>query len=138
MRRAAFSAAVLSLIAMPAFAADVTGTWLTPTDDGVVEIAACGASVCGRLITSDDIKANPALTDSKNADAALRSRPLKGLMMLQGFTGSGGNWTGGKIYNPDDGKTYSATLTLEGDSTLKVRGCVIVPFCETQTWKRAK
>lgn len=136
--RIALTAAFLSLAAMPALAADVTGTWMTPTDEGVVEITACGNSVCGKLISSDDIKKNPALTDSKNADASLRSRPLKGLTMLSGFSGAGGSWSGGKIYNPDDGKTYTATLTLKGDNTLEVRGCVFVPLCETQTWTRAK
>lgn len=138
MRKMALTAAFLSVLAVPAFAADVTGTWLTDTDEGVVEITACGSSVCGRLVSSDDIKKNPGLTDSKNADASQRNRTLKGLLLLQGFTGSGGNWTGGKIYNPDDGKTYSATLTLEGDNMLKVRGCVVVPFCQTQTWTRTK
>ena len=137
MRTFAVTAAFLAL-ATPVLAADVTGTWQTPTDEGIVEIAPCGNSVCGKLMSSDDIKKNPALTDAKNADASLRSRPLKGLLMLQGFSGAGGSWSNGKIYNPDDGKTYSATLTLKGDNTLEVRGCVIVPFCETQTWTRLK
>lgn len=137
MRTFVVTAAFLAL-ATPVLAADVTGTWQTPTDEGIVEIAPCGNSVCGKLMSSDDIKKNPALTDAKNADASLRSRPLKGLLMLQGFSGAGGSWGNGKIYNPDDGKTYSATLTLKGDNTLEVRGCVIVPFCETQTWTRLK
>lgn len=136
--RIALTAAFLSLAAAPALAADVTGTWMTPTDEGMVEIKPCGTSVCGTLVSSDDIKKNPALTDSKNSDASLRSRPLKGLLMLSGFSGSGGSWSGGKIYNPDDGKTYTATLTMKGDNTLEVRGCVFVPLCETQTWTRAK
>ncbi|MEW6256369.1 MAG: DUF2147 domain-containing protein [Pseudomonadota bacterium] len=136
--RLASTAVLLTLHAGPALAADVTGTWMTPTDEGIVEIKACGSSVCGTLVSSDDIKKNPALTDSKNADAAQRNRPLKGLLMLSGFTGAGGSWSGGKIYNPDDGKTYTATLTLKGDNTLEVRGCVFVPLCQTQTWTRAK
>ncbi len=132
------AAAAFLALATPAFAADVTGTWQTPTDEGVVEIKACGSSVCGFLMSSDDIRKNPAMTDSKNGEASLRSRPLKGLQILQGFTGSGGSWSNGKIYNPDDGKTYSSTLTLKGDNTLEVRGCVFVPLCQTQTWTRLK
>lgn len=137
MRARLLALAIFTGAAGPALAADVTGTWQTPTDEGVVEITACGTSVCGRLVSSSDIKANPNLTDSKNTDAAQRSRPLKGLLMLQGFTGKGGSWTGGKIYNPDDGKTYASTLELKGDNTLQVKGCVMV-FCETQTWTRLK
>lgn len=131
-------AAALSIAAVPAFAADVTGSWATPTKNGIVEINKCGNSVCGRLVSSDGIKADPALKDVNNSNASLRSRPLKGLQILQGFSGGPAEWTGGEIYNADDGKTYSATLTLDGDNTLKVRGCVIVPFCKTQTWTRSR
>jgi len=122
----------------PAHAADVTGTWLTPSKNGVVEISRCGASVCGRLISSDGIKADPGLKDVNNASASLRTRALKGLTILQGFKGGGAEWTGGEIYNAEDGKTYGATLTLDADDTLKVRGCVIVPLCKTQVWTRSR
>ena len=121
-----------------ALAADVTGSWLTPSRNGVVEIYKCGASVCGRLVSSDGLKADPSLKDVNNADAAQRGRALKGLVILQGFKGAGGNWSDGTIYNAEDGKTYSATLTLEGDDTLKVKGCIFVPLCKTQSWTRAR
>ena len=127
-----------ALVCGPAHAADVTGTWLTPSRNGVVEISRCGASICGRLVASDGLKADPGLKDVNNATASLRTRPLKGLTILQGFTGSGGTWSGGEIYNAEDGKTYGATVTLDADDTLKVRGCVIVPFCKTQVWTRSR
>ncbi|MGO1305745.1 MAG: DUF2147 domain-containing protein, partial [Sphingomonas parapaucimobilis] len=38
----------------------------------------------------------------------------------------------------EEGKTYSAKLTPEGPDTLKVRGCVFVPLCKTQTWTRIR
>ncbi|MFG1464655.1 DUF2147 domain-containing protein [Xanthobacter sp. DSM 24535] len=135
---AALSIAALPIAALPARAADVTGTWATPTKNGLVEITRCGSSVCGRLVSSDGIKADPGLKDVNNSNAALRTRPLKGLQILQGFAGGPAEWTGGEIYNADDGKTYSATLRLDGDNTLNVRGCVIVPFCKTQTWTRSR
>lgn len=124
--------------AVDARAADVLGTWMTPTRNGVVEIFSCGASVCGRLVSSDGLKADPGLKDVNNTDPALRGRALKGLVILQGFKGSGGSWSGGQIYNADDGKVYSASLTLDADGTLKVRGCVVVPLCKTQTWTRGR
>ncbi len=126
------------LAGTPAFAADVTGLWATPTRGGQVEITKCGASVCGRLVSSEGIKADPAIKDANNTDAAQRGRLLKGLLILKGFAGGPTEWTGGEIYNAEDGKTYGATLTLNADDTLNVRGCVFVPLCKTQTWTRVR
>ena len=112
------------------------GHWQTESRHGVVEITRCGGSICGRLLTSDGIRANPNLTDLKNADAAKRTRPLKGIMMLSGFTRDDASWSGGTIYNPENGKTYTSTVTPEGPDRLKVRGCIFVPLCKTQSWTR--
>lgn len=131
-------AAAAAAMAGGALAADVTGTWLTPTDGGQVKIAPCGASVCGRIVAGKQIRADPAVRDENNKDATLRSRPLKGLLMLQGFEGAGGEWSGGTIYNPEDGNTYKASLKLTGPDTLRVKGCVVAPLCKTQVWKRVK
>lgn len=116
----------------------VLGLWKTETRGGVVEIVRCGASVCGRLISSDGLRANPTLRDSNNAEPRLRTRPLKGLTILSGFRQDGAAWSGGRIYNADDGKTYGARLTPSGEHQLKVRSCVFVPLCKTQTWTRLR
>ena len=78
-------AAAAWAVASGACAAEVTGLWLTPTDGGQVQITACGASVCGHLVTGARIKADPSLKDAKNKNPALRSRTLKGLPLIQGF-----------------------------------------------------
>jgi uncharacterized protein (DUF2147 family) len=114
------------------------GRWKTETRNGIVEIGRCGASICGKLVTSDGLNADPTLKDANNKDAALRGRPLKGMTMLSGFTRDGTRWNGGTIYNAEDGKTYAARLTPEGADTLKVRGCIFVPLCKTQTWTRVR
>ncbi|WP_234050472.1 MULTISPECIES: DUF2147 domain-containing protein [unclassified Xanthobacter] len=126
------------LVAGPALAADPTGLWQTPTRGGQVEISKCGASLCGRLVSSEGLKADPGLKDVHNSDAKLRDRPLKGLTILSGFSGGPSEWSGGSIYNADDGKTYSASITLDGADKLKLKGCVIVPLCKTQTWTRLR
>jgi uncharacterized protein (DUF2147 family) len=59
-------------------------------------------------------------------------------LLISGFTADGDAWSGGKIYNPDDGKTYKAKVTPVDANTLKVRGCVFVPLCKTQTWTRVR
>ena len=71
-----------------------------------------------------------------NQDESLRSRPTLGIELLTGFSAADGTeWTGGDIYNPENGKTYRSELELEEANILKVRGCVFI-FCETQTWTR--
>ena len=114
------------------------GRWKTETRGGIVEIQRCGASICGRLLTSDLLRTNPNLKDARNSDAALRGRPLRGLQVLSGFKADGTGWSGGKIYNAEDGKTYTAYVTPEGPNQLKVKGCVFRPLCKTQTWTRVR
>lgn len=139
--KSALTAAVVGaacLVSLPALAADPTGLWQTPTRGGQVEISKCGASLCGRLVASEGLKADPALKDVHNSDTSLRGRALKGVTILTGFSGGPTEWTGGSIYNAEDGKTYSGTIVLDGDNTLKLKGCVMAPLCKTQTWTRLR
>lgn len=133
---------ILALVAAMAAAtpaADtVVGRWKTETKNAVVDIARCGAQLCGTLVSSDAIRANPAFPDAKNPNPALRAKPLKGSRMLSGFTRQGTEWVGGQIYKADEGKTYSGKITPVDANTLKLRGCIFVPLCKTQTWTRAQ
>lgn len=138
MIRTALIVAALGALATPAFAADAIGLWATPGNGGQVEIARCGNSLCGKLVTSDNIKTNPALKDIKNKDESQRTRTLKNLQMLYDFTGGPTKWTGGKVYNPEDGGTYSGTLELISANELKLKGCIVAPLCKTQKWTRIR
>jgi uncharacterized protein (DUF2147 family) len=129
-------AALLFAASVSAGAPDVAGLWLTPTDAGVVKISHCGASLCAELLTSNKIKRDASLKDSHNQDQSLRGRTLKGLELFQDFKGAGGSWTDGRIYNPDDGGTYHATIELQGGDQLKLVGCIFAPLCKTQIWRR--
>lgn len=115
---------------------EFVGRWQTSTKHGVVEIVRCGASICGTLVDSDGIRANPQLRDLNNKDSSQRTRALKGLMILKGFSWKSGTWAGGTIYNGDDGGTYSATLTAEDHNQIKLKGCIVWPLCKTQIWTR--
>jgi len=114
------------------------GRWHTETRNGLVEVEKCGPSICGELIGSDGLRANPNLLDSNNKDASLRGRRLMGVQILSGFTRSAREWSGGTIYNGEDGGTYKATVTPMDADHLKVRGCIIWPLCKTQTWTRVR
>lgn len=133
---AALSVAV-SAMAPTAWASPASGRWRTAENAGVVEVSDCGGGICGRLITSTRLEADPTLKDRNNKDPALRSRTLKGMALFEGMTGGPSLWKG-KVYNPVDGKTYSGSVKLAGADTLKLTGCIVFPLCKTQTWTRIK
>lgn len=95
--------------------------------------------MCGTIVwlrRAND-KAGNHLRDSSNPDAALRGRPLVGLPFLLNFkpTGRPERWTGGTIYDPDSGKSYSSKMEVAANGTLTVDGCVLF-ICRAQTWTR--
>ena len=123
--------------ASPAFAADaVTGSWMTDGKDGIVEIAPCGQKICGRLIKMLAPPKGPAV-DRNNPDPALRSRPLLGFAVLNGFVADSDVWHG-QAYDPKAGKSYKTTLQRTGPDTLKVRGCLVAFLCRTVSWTRVR
>lgn len=104
--------------ALSAATADrIAGTWLTPNGLSKVEIAKCGDRYCGSIQWMQNPK-----NDRNNADPTLRSRPLVGVKILDGFQFDGGaSWSGGTIYAPERGKTVDAKLVLTGDDSLEVK-----------------
>ncbi|MDE1554875.1 MULTISPECIES: DUF2147 domain-containing protein [Comamonas] len=69
-----------------------------------------------------------------------KDKPIVGLEIIRGAKQAEGKtvWEGGKILDPENGKTYTLRLTpVEGGSKLEVRGS-IGPFGRTQTWVRVQ
>ncbi|HZZ68650.1 MAG TPA: DUF2147 domain-containing protein [Phenylobacterium sp.] len=133
----------LSLPVRAAPAADPAfGDWLTQAGDGKVRVGPCAADparACGALIWMKPPPNAPTgpVHDVNNPDPALRSRPMLGILIIRDFTREApGHWGDGKIYDPNDGKTYKAKMSVAPDGALKVSGCVLV-FCKAQTWTRA-
>ena len=116
------------------------GRWATPGVAAIVELAPCTdtSGLCGTirwLWEATDEKGRPRL-DTQNADAGLRTRPLVGLSILSGLTRSSkGGWEG-RIYNPEDGQTYRATVRQTAADTLAIEGCVLF-ICQKQVWRSA-
>ena len=117
-------------------AASVSGLWLTTERDSIVEIGPCGAALCGRITRILKPNPNGPPRDTNNPDPALRNRPIQGLAILTGFHDAGGKWEG-TAYDPRAGKSYRSYLSLNGDGTLTVKGC-LGPFCRSKTWTRAR
>lgn len=108
---------------MTAYGQDVVGKWKLDDGTAIVEVYKDGDFFNGKIVwlqdpTEDD--GSPA-KDTKNPDVNLRSRELIGLNMLSGLMEKGGEYSGGKIYDPGNGKTYNCSMKVEGD-VLKVRG----------------
>ena len=130
----------------------VLGTWRTESGNAQIRIARCADAangpVCGAIValaspTGPDGKPVTAeqAVDWRNADPALRARKVLGATMLWGFkpTANPGAFEGGQIYNGNNGKTYSANITLLPDGKLQVRGYVGTPlFGESQVWTRVE
>ncbi|MBW8721542.1 MAG: DUF2147 domain-containing protein [Polaromonas sp.] len=67
-----------------------------------------------------------------------KDKPRLGLEIIRGAKKSadGDVWEGGKILDPENGKSYSLRMTpIEGGKKMEVRGS-IGPFGRTQTWVR--
>ena len=106
-----------------AFAQDVVGKWKLEDGSAIVEVYQEGDVFNGKIVwlkNPTEADGSPAV-DSNNPDAKLRSRQLIGLNMLSGLKQKGGEYSGGSIYDPGNGKTYNCSMKVEGD-TLKVRG----------------
>jgi uncharacterized protein (DUF2147 family) len=61
--------------------------------------------------------------DVENPDPALVGRKLLGLKLLEKLSYEGDNvWGGGKIYDPNSGRTYEARIQLITSNSVVVRG----------------
>ena len=133
-------ALAIALFSGNAGAASATGFWTNPRQSVAVHVEECGGSLCGRIVwLKKPRNADGELKrDTENPRPERRDALLCGLRILGGFSPSNdGRWTGGWVYNPDDGKTYRSTLEPKEDGHLDVRGYVLLPmFGRSQTWSR--
>jgi uncharacterized protein (DUF2147 family) len=132
MKKVAFIALALSAAQPAIAAAPVTGKWMTPEKDSIIEVASCGSALCGRIIRV--LKPNPKgpTVDANNPNPALRNRPIQGLAILSGFADNGKNWIG-SIYDPRRGKSFKSYLTRLTDGNLQVKGCIGF-LCQSFVW----
>jgi uncharacterized protein (DUF2147 family) len=71
-------------------------------------------------------------------DGEMKDRPLRGLRILWDLRKDRNQWSGGKILDPDNGKTYRCSIAVEdGGAKLRVRGFIGLSFLgRTQHWIR--
>jgi uncharacterized protein (DUF2147 family) len=109
------------------------GEWMVAKQLARIKIADCD----GRLWGVVTWEAHPGI-DKKNPDPNLRTRPTLGMPILLGMTPTKTNQWDGKIYNSEDGHTYSANISLLDQNTLRVQGCFLGFLCGGENWTRVE
>jgi uncharacterized protein (DUF2147 family) len=120
---------------------DVLGVWQTHGDKPAqIQIYKNGDRFYGKIIFLQfPLDNGKPLLDKNNSDAGKQTRPVLGLVILTGFRFDTDEWTDGDIYDPEKGKTYSCTMTLKDNKTLKVRGYIGISLIgRTEVWTRVE
>ena len=123
MRKTILSMLFMVLPIVAAMAQDVVGKWKLDDGSAIVEVYKQGDAYNGKIVwlqNPTEPDGTPAV-DTNNPDPSLRKRQLIGLNMLSGLKKADGEYSGGKIYDPGNGKTYNCSMKVEGN-VLKVRG----------------
>lgn len=130
MKHTILAAAAVAALATAASADAVDGLWKTqPGETGDylhVSIGPCGSAICG---TIDNVFA-------PNGDERLGDENVGKQIIFDMIPDGDGAYGNGKIWAPDNGKTYNGKMSLNGN-TLTVKGCVAGGLiCRGQDWAR--
>jgi uncharacterized protein (DUF2147 family) len=111
-----------------------TGEWLVADRVARIKIVDCGGHLWGVVAW----EARPGGTDTRNPDPQLRSRPTLGMPILLDMAPTRPNKWEGQVYNSQNGKTYSASISLSDPNTLRIQGCVFGFLCGGENWTRVE
>jgi uncharacterized protein (DUF2147 family) len=143
---ATFLTAFTSLKPLDDEADKIQGTWLNQEGTSHIQIyravnGVYNGKYYGKIIwLKEPNKNGKPKVDDENPDKSKRSKPLIGLIILRDFTYDKDDkeWSGGTIYDPKNGKTYSSYMALNG-SKLNVRGYIGISLIgRTAVWTRVK
>lgn len=74
-------------------------------------------------------------TDMKNPDKTKRQTPAGEIVLVKKVSYKDGKWTGGEIYDPTRGKSFTVNIWFSDAKTLCVKGS-FGPFSEKVYWKK--
>jgi uncharacterized protein (DUF2147 family) len=118
------------------------GLWESGSGKARVKIEKIGSKYYGKIVwlrEPNDPESKQPKVDKNNPDASMRTVPLKGYRMLKDFTFANDEWSGGSIYDPESGSTYSCVIKAKDDNTLDIRGYVgVKALGRTDVWKRVQ
>lgn len=106
----------------------VLGVWLTQYGDSKVTVKKDSHGKFYGAISwlREPMRNGKPKLDDKNPKSELRSRPIMGLRILNGFVFDGDEWEDGTIYDPKTGKTYKCLMWFEDSDygKLHVKGYI--------------
>ena len=132
----------LTLFASKALGASPVGLWYAEGGAAEVQVFPCADEFCGKVVwlRSPLGEDGCELRDDKNPDSILRSRAIIGLVVLTGLKPVDDDqaaWSGGSIYDPATGRTYSCKARLQGNDKLFLRGYFGIQLLgRTTTWTK--
>lgn len=133
MRLLVVIATIAVLLASRALAAEPTGEWLVAEGVAQIRIEQCEDALWGVV----SWEKRPGGRDTENPDPAKRSRPTLGMPVLFAMKQTRPNLWEGEVYNAQNGRTYSASISLIDADTLRIQGCVLGFLCGGENWTRA-
>ena len=106
----------------------------------IIRIEANSEELVGTVVKAFPRPGEPAEPTCEKCPGEFKDKPIVGLRFMWGLKGTGREWGGGRVLDPEDGKIYRVKLKLAEDGkTLEVRGYVgISLFGRTQRWIRAE
>jgi len=125
----------------------ILGKWVSQSGKAHIEVTKQGDVYEGKIVWlkdsvygAEDAEAGKTVHDRENPDKSLRDRPIVGLTILQGLKyDKEGKYTGGKIYDPEEGKTYKCNATVNSPDKLILRGFIGVSLLgRNEEWSRLK
>lgn len=112
--------------------------WYNTDKSAKIQIYKNGSSYEGKIVWLKEPKDAKGMdkVDKHNPDERLRNKPVNGLVILRGLKlETSGKFTGGTIYDPKNGKTYSCKMSLVDPSNLEVRGFIGISLLgRTEHW----
>ena len=123
---AASFAGLLGVMPSLAGAGSQQGLWVLDDRSTVVEIMQCENHLCGRIVgVAGPSRKGAFAPDGRRIAAGESRRPLCGSLVFDGFREAGGaQYSGGRLFNPEDGRFYDATATVESPDAIRVRGYI--------------
>ena len=146
-RTAALGLALALASGLAAAQATPAGLWKTVDDNtkkekSLVRIVESGGVYTGKVEKIIDPD-SPKDAVCKDCTDDRKDKPVLGMTIIRNMKPSAGDknvFEGGDVLDPNNGKVYSAKLTLvDGGKKLDVRGYIGVPMLgRTQTWQRVE
>ena len=111
----------------------VFGRWAS--NNSILEIGETGGVLHATIISildplykeGEEGPVGTTRVDRHNPTESLRTRPILGMDLLDGYQYRDGKWQG-QLYDPESGKTYKSQITLSSDGNLQIRGYIGAPM----------